>query len=211
MRRLRLPAVGRIPLAACVAAILAGVGGALAVNPQQYSAAGVHKRLAGVQARDRELENATAWILGNRTAEQPDPPITAAGPKNPTVLDLLQSAAAGPRGALEGHFVTVVGQCILRDSPRGRRFDIYRLIVTCCVADATAVSVEIARNTGEALDAGGWVSVGGMVQFDSQDDPTLPVIHAATVTKIAEPPRPVLVSNPSPRPPRERVRVRGNL
>jgi uncharacterized repeat protein (TIGR03943 family) len=183
---------GRIPQTACVAAILLGIGFALWVNPQQYSAEGIRKRRASLPARDTELEAAVAWILGKTGSQEASATSHVALPKNPTVVDLFEAAANAPRTTLEGEFVTVVGQCILRDGPTGRRLEIYRLIVTCCVADATAVSVEVARNTAEALEPGGWVSVGGIVKFDSQDDPSLPVIHAATLTKIAEPSAPYL-------------------
>ena len=182
----------RIPPAACTAAILLGIGFAVTVNPRQYSADGVEKRRVSLPARDSELETAIAWILDRDSPGQAAAPTPAPLAKNPTVIELLEAAAATPRSALEGQFVTVVGQCILRDGPSQQRFDVYRLVVTCCVADATAVAVEVARNTAETLDPGGWVSVGGVLKFDSQRNSSMPVIHAATVSKIAEPSSPYL-------------------
>jgi uncharacterized repeat protein (TIGR03943 family) len=183
---------GRFSKTACMTVILVGVGFALTVNPQQYSADGVHKRRASLYARDGELENAMAWILQKALPQQTTAANSCTLSKTPTVADLLEATTTQPRSALEGEFVSVVGQCLLHGDPTQRRFEIYRLVVTCCVADATAVSVEVARNTSEAMDAGGWVSVGGILQFDSEDNSALPVIHAATVSKIAEPPSPYL-------------------
>ena len=183
---------GRFPQSACVMVVLVGVGFALVVNPQQYSAQGVYKRRAGLQARDRELETAMAWVSGRSTPIESAAATPAALGKTPTIAELLDAAATTPRSALEGEFVTVVGQCLLRGGPSEGRFDVYRLVVTCCVADASAVTVEVARNTAEALDPSGWVSIGGVLQFDSQENSAMPVIHAATVSKIAEPPSPYL-------------------
>ena len=183
---------GRIPQSVCAGVILLSIGMALWVNPQQYSADGIRKRLATVPARDAELQTAIAWIWGKSAPQQAAAASASTLPKNPTMVELLEAAANGPRTVLEGQFVTVIGQCILRDSPSDQRLEIYRLIVTCCVADATAVALEVARSTSEALDPGGWVSVGGILKFDSPDDPSMPVIHAATVTKIAEPSAPYL-------------------
>ena len=182
---------GRIPLWACSLAILAGVVLAVAVDPRGYSAEQMRKRRMPMLARDAELESALAWILGRKPAANAGAAERSL-PKNPTVLELIQHATMADRSTLEGQYVTVIGQCDLRDGPAAPRFDIYRLVVTCCVADAQAVAVEVARSSGESLDERGWVSVGGIVRFDSQFDPSMPVIHAATISKVPPPSAPYL-------------------
>jgi uncharacterized repeat protein (TIGR03943 family) len=183
---------GRIPLWLCAATILASVAMAVVVDPKAYSMDQMRKRRAPVLARDTELEDALAWILGQKPAPADQDAAQRTLPQNPTILQLIQHATLSDRSKLEGQYVTVVGQCDLRDGPAGSRFDIYRLVVTCCVADAQAVAVEVARTGSESLDDRGWVSIGGVLRFDSQIDPSMPVIHAATITKISPPTAPYL-------------------
>jgi len=61
------------------------------------------------------------------------------------VLELLDAVDELGEAALEGKFVSIVGQCDLSGDPEGKRFDLYRLQVVCCVADATSLGVEVAR------------------------------------------------------------------
>lgn len=171
--------------------LLLPVGLALAINPQQFSADGVRKRRAPSAARDVALEQAVAWILGRPQA----PPAGTAPvllPAEPTVRDLLALAEQGQQPDLAGRFVTLVGQCSPRDSGAGRRFDLYRLLVTCCIADAQALSIEVVSPAGTLLEDGQWIRVGGVVRFDSPSGPALPVLHAAKIEKIPLPPRPYL-------------------
>jgi len=164
---------------------------ALAVNPQQFSAEGMRKRRAAVVARDPALEQAIAWILGQKQPARAAA-TTAALPAEPTVRDLLAATEQGQQAALDGRFVTLVGQCSPWSTGDGRRFDLYRLVVTCCIADAQAISVEVASPTAAQLDDGQWLRVGGVVRFDSADSPTLPVLHAVKIEKIPLPSRPYL-------------------
>jgi uncharacterized membrane protein YcgQ (UPF0703/DUF1980 family) len=133
------------------------------------------------------LEQAVKWVMGGKAAGKGG----AGGggvslPKNPTILDVLNAAGEGNAKALEGTFVTVMGQCDLPDGAKSERFDIYRLVVTCCIADATAVAVEVARRPTVELENGEWVRVEGLIKFDSKIDPSIPVIHATVTTKIPE-------------------------
>jgi len=182
----------RLPSSVCVVLLILPMGLALAVNPRRYSPEGLRKRRVSAAPRDARFEQAVNWVFG----------LTAAGgkggagsfwlPRNPTVLDLLTAAQEGRRDALEGRFVAVLGQCDLPEGPGSRRFDLYRLVVTCCIADASAVSIEVVRPPTVALEPGGWVRVEGIVRFDSKIDPSLPVIHATMTSKIPEPSDPYL-------------------
>lgn len=196
----------QVPLWGCVVVLLTPVVMALWINPQQLSAEGARKRRLPTPPRavlTKRLERAFAWVRGQAApaapaSGYPDGVQKAPLPKDPTVLDLLGAVDEGWAQEIEGQFVTMLGQCDLRDGRAstgggsGQRFDLYRMVVTCCIADATSVSVEVAPAADVKLEAGGWVRVGGIIKFDSPNDPAFPVVHAATVTKIAEPSKPYL-------------------
>jgi uncharacterized repeat protein (TIGR03943 family) len=172
-------------------ALLIPVCLALAVNPQQFSAEGMRKRRAVSSARDTALEQAMAWILGQkRTSPAASPSVDF--PAEPTVRDLLTAAEQGQQAALDGRFLTLVGQCSPWGTGDGRRFDLYRMLVTCCIADAQAISIEVVSPSSGELEYGQWIRVGGVVRFDSADGPSLPVLHAAKIEKIPLPSRPYL-------------------
>ena len=164
---------------------------ALAVNPQHFSAEGVRKRRAATAARDPALEQAMAWILGQKRLVTSSSS-AAILPAEPTVRDLLTAAEQGQQTTLDGRFLTLVGQCSPRDNRDGRRFDLYRMVVTCCIADSQAISIEVVNPGAGQLDYGQWIRVGGVVRFDSADGPSLPVLHAAKIEKIPLPSRPYL-------------------
>ncbi|OHB83556.1 MAG: TIGR03943 family protein [Planctomycetes bacterium RBG_16_64_12] len=166
---------------------------ALWINPTQFSPEGARKRDVPRPPRDVELQQAINWVLGAKTADNRAASTQVALPESPTILDLLGASEEYLPGQLEGRFVTVVGQCDLPEGAESRRFGLYRLVVTCCIADATAVSVQIARKPGVKLESGGWVRVAGRLKFDNPVDPSLPVIHvAAPISKIPEPSEPYL-------------------
>jgi uncharacterized repeat protein (TIGR03943 family) len=180
-----------VPLSGCVAVLLVPIVLALWINPQQLSAEGARKRRIPTPPRNVKLEKAFAWVLGWAGAAQTPGARADALPKDPSVLDLMGAVDEGRAEAIEGLFVTMTGQCDLRGSS-AERFDLYRLVINCCIADATSVSVEVAPPAGVNLDPGGWVRVGGIIKFDSPLDPALPVVHAATISRIPEPSKPYL-------------------
>jgi uncharacterized repeat protein (TIGR03943 family) len=181
----------RVPVWICVAVLVVPVALALAVDPRRYSPEGLRKRRVGVRRRDVKLERAMNWVLGVQAARRGASAL-ASLPSEPTVLDVLNAAEAGSPEALAGRFVELVGQCDLPDGPGSKRMDLYRVVVTCCVADATAISIEVARRANVRLEPGGWVRVAGVIKFDSQFDPALPVVHATMISKIPEPSDPYL-------------------
>ena len=165
---------------------------ALAVQPKEFSSEGMRKRRLPTPKRDVKLDKAVDWVLGlDETTETAEAAVDTL-PKEPTLLELVNISAAANPEKLEGKFVTIVGRCDLPNGETSRRFELYRLLVTCCVADASAVSVEVARNDDVRLEAGGWVRVGGILKFDNPIDPSVPVVHAATIAKVSEPSEPYL-------------------
>jgi len=183
---------GHLPLAVSAVVLLVPVVLAVWIDPQQLSAEGARKRRVPSPPRNVRLERAFAWVVGQAAADEDADAEAPALPKDPSVLDLLTAVEEGRGGAIEGQFVTVFGQCDLRAGGGDGRFDLYRLVITCCIADATSVSVEVAPAASVRLEPGGWVRVGGIVKFDSPLDPALPVVHAATIAKISEPNKPYL-------------------
>jgi len=177
----------------CAAILIVPIICALWVNPKQFSAEGARKRSVPAPPRDIELRMAIRWVLGGKPADRKADADQVALPESPTILDLLTTSSEYLPDELEGRFVTILGQCDLPEGAESTRFDLYRLVVTCCIADATAVSVEISRKGGVQLESGGWVRVAGRIKFDNAVDPSLPVIHAAApVDKIPEPSEPYL-------------------
>jgi uncharacterized repeat protein (TIGR03943 family) len=178
----------------CAAILVVPIVCALWVNPKRFSTEGARKRAVPTPARDIELRTAIRWVLGGAQVGRDSEAAQVALPQNPSVLDLLTTSSEYLPDQLEGRFVTVVGQCDLPHGAESTRFDLYRLVVTCCIADATVVSVEVSRKGAvPLLESGGWVRVAGRIQFDNAIDPSLPVIHAAApVDKIPEPSEPYL-------------------
>ncbi len=185
----------QVPLSACVVILILPVGLALHVQPRSYSSEGFAKRRETRPLPNADLAQAFHWVSGTETALEEDSTATILLPEQPTILDLLNVVRDGRAKTLEKQkqFVSVIGQSVLSHGGDDRRFDLYRLVVTCCIADALAVSVEVARPTTDApLEAEGWVRVEGIVKFDSKIDPSQPVIHATTITRIPEPREPYL-------------------
>jgi len=168
------------------------------VDPSTMSGEGKRKRQMSSQfsGTDVALRSAVSWILG--VAAQPSTPGEKAGssesvlPKKPTVRDIFNAALQGDQTQIEGRFVSVIGQCEPREGAGSNRFDLMRMVVICCIADASAVAVEVAPLPGTGVEPGEWARVSGVIKFDSPYDPSLPVVHASMIEKIPEPDYPYL-------------------
>jgi len=172
--------------------LLAPIALALAVQPKEFSSEGMRKRRLNTPRRDVKVDRAVDWIHGLTDATARSEAAANSLPKEPSILELIETVALADPEQLEGKFVTLVGRCDLPQGEAGRRFDLFRLLITCCVADASSVSIEVARNDDVRLEPGGWVRVGGVLKFDHPLDSTFPVLHAATIAKVAEPSEPYL-------------------
>jgi uncharacterized repeat protein (TIGR03943 family) len=179
----------------CVAILIVPIVFALAANPQGPSSEWRRRHKLAVPRRDLELERAVAWVLGE-AREETGGRDNVELPAEPTVRDILTAAGRYDPLMLDGKFVGIVGQCDVVGNPQKGRFDVYRLIVTCCVADASAVSIEVVGPTDEKIEPGNWVRVAGRLRFDSSYDPTLPVLHAEIITRIPAPSEPYLSAPP---------------
>ncbi|HID75228.1 MAG TPA: TIGR03943 family protein [Planctomycetaceae bacterium] len=173
----------------CVGILAVPVALGLAVHPTRYSAQGLKKRSLNLPPHDPVLDQVFDWAAGIKPSETAGASPRFLLPAEPTILDLLTAVTQGRAQQLEGRFVHVIGQC---DPLAEGRLSIYRLVVTCCIADATAMAIEVVPSAPISVQAGGWLRVGGIIRFDSPHDPSLPVVHATTVEKIAEPAEPYL-------------------
>ena len=176
----------------CAAVLILPVVSVLVVNPTQLSPEGARKRRVTPPPRNVPLEQAMDWVMGVKKAKKKATG-TVALPKNPTIIDLMNAVAEYHPDDIEGQVVSVEGQSDLISGEDGERFDLYRLIVNCCIADASTVPLEIVRPKKRTqLTPGGWVRVQGMIKFDNPIDPSMPVIEAAKISQIAEPSEPYL-------------------
>jgi uncharacterized repeat protein (TIGR03943 family) len=164
---------------------------ALGVNPRQFSTEGVRKRTAPAAARDAGLERAMNWVLGLKQAASKWGAPSGGLPAEPTVAELMRALEGEGGRALAGKFVTVIGQCGADNATTGGRFELYRLVVTCCIADATAVSVEVAGLPTVTVEPGEWLRIGGVIAIEGGASPQA-VFRAATISKISVPPNPYL-------------------
>jgi uncharacterized repeat protein (TIGR03943 family) len=164
---------------------------ALAVNPHQFSSEGVRKRTAPAAQRDAALERAMSWVLGIKSAADKRSAVPSELSPEPTVAELMRALEGDGGRALTGRFVTVVGQCGADSATTGGRFELYRLVVTCCIADATAVSVEVVGLPTVTVEPGQWLRIGGVIAIEGGAS-LQAVLRAATISKIPVPSNPYL-------------------
>ncbi len=113
------------------------------------------------------------------------------GPKN--ILDWLRefSRQADP-AAFAGQTVDVIG-FVYRD-PRNtdNQFWVSRFIVSCCVADATAIGLLVESEQASALTNDSWVRVTGRLGVSAFAGERLPVIVPDTIELTEQPEHPYL-------------------
>jgi len=182
----------QVPVSACVVVLAAPIVLALVVNPTQLSPEGARKRRVRQPAFDAELSQAFDWVAGRRVAGAAATEGKVSWPKKPTILDVVTIVSRSGPAAVEGDAITVIGQCDVPGGPQSKRFDLYRLVITCCIADATAVSLEITQLPDAPVAPGRWVRVTGQLRFDSAVDAMQPVIHATEIQEMREPSNPYL-------------------
>ena len=130
------------------------------------------------------------WALGLKPAPRKAGGPTDELPAEPTVAKLIGALEGDNGRALAGRFVTVTGQSGADNATTGGRFELYRLVVTCCIADATAVSIEVAGLPTVTVEPGQWLRISGVIRFDGAA--AAPALHAASISKIPVPSNPYL-------------------
>ncbi len=105
------------------------------------------------------------------------------------VTDLLFSAEDDSmRGAFEGKTVEVIGQFLpVKDSTTGR-FQMVRMFMVCCAADARPVAVIAEKAPGDPKVAEmGWARVTGKITFPVEDGRRLPILETEKLTPCDPP------------------------
>ena len=106
------------------------------------------------------------------------------------VTDLLfASDDDSMRPAFEGRTVEMIGQFMpVKDSTDGR-FQVVRMFMVCCAADARPVAIHVVppKNDSKLPGEMAWTKVVGKVTFPLENGRRVPLIHADTVA-ACEPP-----------------------
>lgn len=179
---------------------------AVTVDPVRLSSQGMRKReiprgmAAGRDAGARALAGAIDWVFGAAASANAEKKVDDGVSdaeleqllRTATVRDILDLVQAGKGKFVDGKFVTVIGIAEPSLSGKAGRFDLMRVVVVCCVADATAVSLDVAPLPGTTVEPGQWVRAEGVIRFDDAESFTVPVLHASAVVVIEEPSYPYL-------------------
>jgi uncharacterized membrane protein YcgQ (UPF0703/DUF1980 family) len=105
-------------------------------------------------------------------------------------VDLLYAAGEPTmREDFENKQVEVTGQFLpaLTGNPNGDRFNLTRLFVMCCAADARPVAISVQTNPAIDLPKMTWVKVRGKATFPVEGGRHMPVIVAESTTETDAP------------------------
>ena len=113
------------------------------------------------------------------------PVLAGADPVRLSLLDYYGRSAFDDGRTLTGRRVALTG-FVLRSVPGG--FQLARLVITCCAADAQPVVVSVQASATPGPDT--WVTVTGTFGGLSPSDATVPVLRADAVTPVHQPANP---------------------
>lgn len=111
------------------------------------------------------------------------------------VVDFLYAAQLPDvRGQLENKMVEVIGQLMpaKTNNPKGNRFVVIRMMMTCCAADAQPVALPIEPKEKPELPEMTWVKVTGTAAFPVEGGQHKPIVRNAVLEKIEPPEEPYL-------------------
>ena len=111
------------------------------------------------------------------------------------IVDFLYAAQLPEvRVQLENKPVEVIGQLMpaKTNNPKGNRFVVIRMMMTCCAADAQPIALPIEPQQKPDLPDMTWVKVTGKAAFPIEGGQHKPLIENAALEKIAPPQDPYL-------------------
>lgn len=111
------------------------------------------------------------------------PPLAGSDPVRMSLLDYYSRAAFDGGRTLTGRRIALTG-FVLRSEPGG--FQMARLVITCCAADAQPVVVSV-RTPTTTPGRDTWVAATGTFGGMSPSDATVPVLRADAVTAVRSP------------------------
>lgn len=187
----------KIPMGRVIAALILIVPLLVSatVSPSQFGAALVQNRglvetLGDLPGYKPYVDPALPTADGSLAAGQPaDPndylPRNEAGQIKAQTVDLLYAAEEPTmRQDFEGKEVELIGQFMpaKMNNPTGDRFNLIRMFVMCCAADARPVAVTVKTAKPESIPEMSWVKVTGKATFPLEGGRRIPVVIADTVT-----------------------------
>ena len=199
----------KIPLGRVFAALILIVPLLVAatVSPSQFGAALVQNRgladsIGDLPGYKPYVDPALPTEDGTPAAGQPaDPadymPRNEAGQIKAQTVDLLYAAEEPTmRQDFEGKEVELVGQYMpaKTNNPQGNRFNLVRMFVMCCAADARPVAVTIQSSKAENLPEMSWIKVTGKATFPLEGGRRVPVVVADSITP-SDPPEESFIYN----------------
>ena len=113
---------------------------------------------------------------------------TAEGNVIAEVTDLLfASDDDSMRPLFDKRKVEMIGQFMPADKGGAHRFQIVRMFMVCCAADARPIAVSVEAKDAPKLAEMAWARVVGTVDFPVEDGHRVPILHADSV-KACDPP-----------------------
>lgn len=115
------------------------------------------------------------------------------GAEDLTVYEVMVLAADPElRGKMANARVRVVGQ-LVHDAKHVERFDLVRMFIVCCAADARVMGVRVDGRDVSGIEEMSWVQVEGTLEFQ-QNAPGIPepFLRAENVEEVEEPDEPFL-------------------
>ena len=195
---------GRSILAAVI--LVVPLSAASIVSPDQYGAAIVANR--GLNAETSNLPgyipNAVDSFPDSPDGHAPTAPENAtesylkmneAGQVQAETVDLIFAAEEpSMRADFEGKQIDVIGQFMpaRTNDPKADRFNLVRMFMMCCAADARPMAVAVQTDRLPAVPEMSWVKVIGKASFPVESGRNVPLIVAETVT-VCDPPQETLI------------------
>jgi len=109
------------------------------------------------------------------------------------VIDLLYAVQMPTyREEFEGKSAELIGQFVpmTTGNPKGNRFQVIRLFITCCAADAKPVGVTIQYDKPLKVSEMGWVKITGKPTFPMEGGRRTAVLMADKVEECPAPAEP---------------------
>jgi uncharacterized repeat protein (TIGR03943 family) len=174
---------------------------AAAVSPDQFGVATVSNR--GYIERINDLPSYQPYVepslpvaddsqTAATTGDQPGSylPTNEAGLIKAQTVDLLYAAEEPTmRADFENRAVELIGQFMPArgNNAQGDRFDLVRMFVICCAADARPVAITVQTDKSPSVAEMAWVRVTGKASFPLESGRRVPLVIADSVTPCDPP------------------------
>ncbi len=173
---------------------------AATVSPDQFGAATVTNR--GLIERINDLPSYKPFVepllpaadgsqaVGPEGAGEGYLPRNEAGQIKAQTVDLLYAAEEPTmRADFENKDVELIGQFMptRANNPGGNRFDLVRMFVICCAADARPVAISVQTDKVQPPAEMSWVKVIGKAAFPVESGRRVPLVLAESVTPCDPP------------------------